>query len=507
MDILGRLTSQRRNVAITAVLIVALAMGVRFLNIGWAFSTNGIDEGIMLERAHLVASGYEPYKSLPLDQAPLALLIGGDIWGNVEVLRVFVAAVSVLAVVACMESARRIRGNAAMLITGALIAVDFAFLRESRLFSLNSLSSSVMAVSILLFVLYVQKNSRLALVSAGVLVGVAASMKLFGVLGFVGMAIFLGFELMRPSLTRRKGGTDLVLLSVSAALPVIMLMLYLGPSQMLEGMVFNQGHRPFEPVQKLSFLPYFGTNLAYMLPLFVGFRRLWKSGPELRFLLWLTVAVVVFMLAQPLMYYHHLVMLSPALSILAGVFVVDLLEHRKEQEKRGRLNHGGKRGLTVVGLSEAAVVAGLLISAGLAGYGLATQGTPTQQLAADKIAAITGPNDLIVSGDPIISAYADRLTPPSLVNVAYSRYPDLSLEEVESGILDNNVKVVVLAYRLNSMQGLEEFLATHGFSEVSRDYFGYGDGTAIYTFNRAIEPFSFYVRDDIVSAFGLPVAP
>ena len=503
---LERFGSNRRAVAITALLVVALAAFVRLYNIDWAFSTNGIDEGIMLERAKMVELGFQPYGTLPLDQAPLAILLGGDLWGNVTLLRVFVATVSVVAVLACMESARRIKGNVAMLVTGALLALDFTLVRESRLFSLNSLSSSVLAVSILFFVLYLQKKSRLSLAAAGLLVGIATSVKLFGVLGFAGMALFMVIGMARERSSRRRVSADLTLLAVAAILPVVALMLYLGPSAMIQGMLFDQGHRAFEPVQKLGFLPYLGTNAAYAMPLIV-FRRLWKGTPEIKFLLCLSVVIIAFMLVQPLMYYHHLVMLSPPLSILAGVFVVSLPQLRKERPERSVILSRSGKGTSIWGLSEVAMAAGLLISAGLIGYGLAAQGEPTQQVAAEKIAEITGPSDYVVSGDPLITAYANRPTPPSLINVAYSQYPDISTDEVENGIVDNGVKVVVLAYRLNSMSGLAEFLDSHGYTEVSRDFFGYGDGIAIYTFNRAIEPFSFFVRDDVVSSFGLPAAP
>ncbi len=504
MGTLGRLTSDKKTIAVIAILIVALATAVRFYNIGWAFSSDGIDEGIMLERAQMVSRGFVPYKTLPLDQAPLGILLGGVAWGDVFSVRAVSAIISIIAVVASMEAARRIKGNTAMLITGALLALDFAFLRETRIFSLNGLSSSLLAVSILFFVLYLKKESRPYLLAAGLMVGASTSMKLFGVLGFVGMAAFLVYEYARAADTRRRWALDTSLLAISSAIPIIVLMFYLGPSEMIRGMVLNQGHRGFEPVQKLSFLPYFGTNLAYILPLFFV-KKLWRSGVEYRLLLSVTAALVVFMLAQPLMYYHHLVMLSPVLSVLAGASMAGLAELRNVHPEEMKPVLWRRKGPTAWGLSEAAVVIGLLISAGLTTYGIVEQGKPSQQVIAEKIQAITSPNDWIVSGDPTISAYAERPTPPTLVNVAYSQYPDITLEQLESDIQSNQVSVVVLAYRLNTMDGLSEFLLTHGYAEVARGYFGYGDGIAIYTFNRAIEPYSFFVRTDIVQTLGLPV--
>ena len=504
MRILTKLEWDKRTIVVAAILILALATAIRFYHIDWTFSSNGIDEGIMLERAQMVSRGYLPYAGLPLDQAPLSFLIGGEIWGDVVLLRAFAASLSVLAVAACMEAARRIRGNYAMLVTGVLLALDFAFLRETRTFSLNGLSSSVTAISFLFFVIYFQKGSRTMLVLSGLVIGIAASMKLFGALGFAGMAFFLGVELLRSPRTRKRGSVDLALMSASAAIPLILLMAYLGPSEMIRGMVLDQGHRAFEPFQKLGLLAYFGTNLAYLLPL-AYVRKIWRLGPEIRFLLCAAGVMLVFMIVEPLMFYHHLVMLSPALAVLAGVFVSGLIVRRNEQLKRISPHDGSEKGFTLWRASMAATTIGLLVSSGLAAYGIVAQGETTQQVVAKRIAEITGADDWIVSGDPTISAFANRQTPPTLINLAFRQYPDITLDDLEDGILENNVSVVIQAYRLNTMDGLGDFLSSHGYTIVSRDFFGYGDDIAIYTFNEQVEPLTFYVRDDIVSSLGLPV--
>lgn len=312
--------------AVTFILLLAFVL--RFSQISWSYSNNGIDEGIMLERSSLVASGYDLYKEVPCDQAPLAFLIGAAFDGDVVMLRTLVSVLSMLALIACMESARRIKGTTAMLATGVLLTVDFAFLRESRLFSLDGLASAFLAFAILLFILYIRKDSRTALVASGLFIGLSTSTKLLGVLGLAGVLIFLLLDIWRGKDDRKRKSLDLVIVVASSAAPLAVMMAVLGPSEMIQGMVFNQGHRVFEPFLKLSIVAFFGLNLAYALPL-AHVRAIWKKGPEMRFLLTLVAAILVFLVAQPLVFFHHMAILSPAIAILAGVFLADALDNKK----------------------------------------------------------------------------------------------------------------------------------------------------------------------------------
>ncbi|MBU0623614.1 MAG: glycosyltransferase family 39 protein, partial [Candidatus Thermoplasmatota archaeon] len=312
--------------AVTFILLLAFV--VRFSQISWSYSNNGIDEGIMLEISSLVASGYDLYKEIPCDQAPLAFLIGAVFDGDVVMLRVLVSVLSMLALIACMESARRMKGTTAMLATGVLLAVDFAFLRESRLFSLDGLASAFLAFAILLFILYIRKDSRTALVASGLFIGLSTSTKLLGLLCLAGVLLFLLLDIWRREDDRRKKSLDLAIVVASSAAPLAAMMVVLGPSEMIQGMVFNQGHRLFEPFLKLSIVAFFGLNLAYVLPL-AHVRAMWRTGPELRFLLALVAAILVFLVAQPLVFFHHMAILSPAMAILAGVFLAEALDHKK----------------------------------------------------------------------------------------------------------------------------------------------------------------------------------
>jgi len=507
MKLLENLTTDKRKVLAVAVLIVAAAALFRFYNIGWSFSNNGVDEGIMLERARMVSAGYDLYTELPCDQAPLAFLIGSVFEGDVVVLRALTATLSMAAIVACMIASKKQQGNMAMIVTGLLLAVDFALLRESRLFSLDGISAFFLAFALPPYLHYLRHGSRAALVVAGLLVGISAASKLFGGIALAGMLLFMLVDHLTSNRDSRKPArtiVDLLLLSIAAAVPMALLLVTLGPSNMLNGMLFDQGHRQFDLVMKLSIPIFFGLNLAYALPL-VFLRRTWSHSREARFLLILTVVLLADFVLQPLVFLHHMVLMSPGLAILSGMLIAREYENKKglfvekvEVVSRKK-NTSEARALMAVSL------VGILVSAGLASYGLVAQQEPGQLVYADKIAAWTTPDDWIISGDPLITSYAERLTPPTVVNVGTRIYPELTIDEVEQAVVEYDVAVFVLTYRFfeDDMAGLASFLENHGYGEVASDFMGEWSNSAFGVFEDTRVGMVF-VRDDIIEAFDLP---
>jgi 4-amino-4-deoxy-L-arabinose transferase-like glycosyltransferase len=503
MSVLEGVTADRRKLVAAVIVILAVAAFVRFYHMQWSFSNNGIDEGVMLERSLMVSRGYHLYTELPCDQAPLGFYIGAVFGGDVISLRTLDGALSLLAIASCMEAARRIRGNAAMLITGILLTADFAVLRESRLYSLDGISSFFLAFSILFFTVYLQRGSRMALVGSGAMIGLSTTTKLFGVFGLLGMVIFMVLEMRREKARRAQRALETLMLIIVAAIPMMIFLLFLGPSDMLQGMVFNQGRRSFDLFLKLSIPLYFGLNLAYTLPL-VYARSTWRTRPEVRFLLVTSFVVLAFMIFQPLVLFHHMVLLSPALAILAGVFVAENLEHKKGLSQSEATRPSSKNSPGTAWAVLAVLVVGMVVSAGLAAYGVGLQNRPWQNVYGDRIEEITGRNDWVISGDPLVTAFADRQTPPNMVNLAYRLYPDFSVDDVEAAILDYNVSVVILCYRLDEFAQLPSFLADHNYSLMTAGWIGHGARSVLDMPSDPYGPVSFFVRDDIVAAFHLP---
>lgn len=497
MRVLQGLGTEKRKVLIAAVLIIALASFLRLYHIGWSISSDGVDEGIMLERSLMVSHGYQLYSGIPSDQAPLAFYVGALVDGNELALRSFVAVLSILAIAVSMLAARKLSGNNGMLITGLLLAVDFALLRESRLFSLDAISSSFLALSILPFLVYIKSGNRPMLLASGLMVGLSSASKLIGVLGLLGMLLFMVMEMRSKNEPRRRRALDILILVVISAIPLGLFMVALGPGDMIRGMVFDQGHRSYELGLKLSIIGYFAVNIAYLLPL-MSARTMWKERPEYRFLLTVSLVLLAFMVFQPLTFFHHLVLLSPPLAILAGAFMSPLIECKKKSSNT-TLNKGAeKKAVASANQIIALAVVGVLISTGLGAYGLAFQGRPIQEHYARLIQQSTSPTDWVVSGDPLIVSLANRLTPPELVNVAYRQYPDLTEQELEHWIdrYKDKITVVIVCYRFNDMPGLPAFLNANGYHlPISfQVYQPVGSEPVLNLFERGIGPVSLYYK-------------
>jgi hypothetical protein len=403
-----------------------------------------------------------------------------------------------------MVVARKLGGDVAMVVTGLFLAVDFAFVRESRLFSLDGMSTYFLAFGLLTFHYYAKRGDRLALFSSGVLMGLAASVKLLGALGLLSLILFMILEALRERSFKMPRMVDLSLLMAAGAVPLVILLLLLGPSEMLQGMVFNQTHREFEPFFKLSILAYLGLNLSYILP-FAYARDLWRVGPEVRYLIIVSVVILLFMIVQPLVFFHHLVLMSPALAILAGFVTEETLKSRKGVKKKTKIYHRIRKGKVIRRFATAVIIVDVVVSMGLAFYGMAEQEKPSEIVYAEKLRGMSADGDYVLCGDPLISAYADRLTPPNVVNVAYRRYPQLTLEDITSAIETYNVSVVVVCFRLKDIDDIHFYLRESGFELVDPRFITTGDDTVLDLFEGSIDPVYFYVLPEVSDLYGVPL--
>ncbi|MEW5747736.1 MAG: phospholipid carrier-dependent glycosyltransferase [Candidatus Thermoplasmatota archaeon] len=504
MSLLARLTETRRRTLVAVLLILALAAAIRLHNIGWSFSNNGVDEGVMLQRALLISRDYDLYTDIPCDQAPLAFYFGALLEGDVIALRALNAALSLGAIAACMYVARRIGGDVAMISTGLFLAVDFAFVREARLFSLDGMATYMLAFGFLAFYFYAKRGDRLAAFLAGLFVGLATAVKLLGGLGLLALILFFAVEALRERSFKASKALDLGTMIGGAAVPMVTFLALLGPSEMLQGMLFDQTHRELELLFKLSILGYLGLNLTYILPIAYA-RDLWAVGPEVRYLIVVTAVVLAFMVLQPLVFFHHMVLLSPALAVLAGFVTSETVMFKKGHHKKSHLYYVLKRDPNLRRFATAVIMIDLAASTGLAFYGMAFQGEPSEIVYAERLAEITEQDDWVITGDPLIATYADRQVPPEVVNVAYRRYPQLTLEDLQTAIERYNVSVVVVCFRLQDIEGFVPYLRENGFAMVVPWWVGHGDDTVLDLFEGSIDPTYFYVKYEVAGEYGIPV--
>ena len=503
MSLLASLTETRRRTLIAVLLVLALAAALRLYNIGWSYSNNGVDEGVMLQRALLISRDWDLYTQIPCDQAPLAFYFGALLKGDVVTLRALNAGLSLAAMAACMFVAKKIGGDIAMVATGLFLAVDFAFVREARLFSLDGMASYLLAFALLSFYFYAKRGDRLAVFLAGLFVGLSTAVKLLGGLGLLALVLFFVLEAVRERSFKGPKAVDLGVMVTASAVPMLLFMFALGPSEMLQGMLFDQAHREFEPLFKMSILAYLGLNLTYILPVAYA-RELWAVGPEVRYLIVVSGVILAFMVLQPLVFFHHMVLMSPALAILAGFVTAETVLFKKGRVKKSKLYYVLKKDVTLRRFATVIIMVDLAASMGLAFYGVAAQGEPSEIVYAEKLRGITSEDDWVICGDPLIATYADRQVPPEVVNVAYRRYPQLTLEDLQQAIEEYDVSVVVVCFRLAEIDGFVEYLRENNFTMVVPWWVGHGDDTVLDLFEGSIDPTYFYVKISVAEEYDIP---
>jgi hypothetical protein len=190
--------------------------------------------------------------------------------------------------------------------------------------------------------------------------------------------------------------------------------------------------------------------------------------------------------------------MSPGLAILSGIVIAVGLE-----TKKGRLDEGNKVVVRKKKISEyaaltAVLMVGIAVSAGLGSYGAVLQDEPTQLVYSQRLKEVTLADEWVVSGDPLIPAYADRMVPPEAVNVAYRAHPELTEQDLERIILEYNVSVVIVCFRLNEMPDLEHFLASNGYVYMTAEWWG-GDEAVLDLFQEGLGHISVWTDAEVVA--------
>jgi len=181
------------------------------------------------------------------------------------------------------------------------------------------------------------------------------------------------------------------------------------------------------------------------------------------------------------------------LGVLAGVVLASEIGRKNGDvnQNPGRLepNRARRRRACI-----AAVLVSVIVSGGLSTYGLVAQEEPAQAVYGRMLSGMTASDDFVICGDPIIAAYADREMPPEVVNVAERQYPELDLDRIQRAIVEYSVRVVVVSYYLNEIDGLTELLAVEGFTLYPTAQIDVGGSAVLDLFQESIDPVSFYVR-------------
>ncbi|MFO8133301.1 MAG: phospholipid carrier-dependent glycosyltransferase [Thermoplasmatota archaeon] len=417
------MTPRQKKLFVLAV-VVSLCIALRLYHIDQAFSTNGVDEGIHLLQAKMMAGGHGYYGMLEGDQPPLTLLTYALFNGAVVPCRLVSVGMFLGALAAVYYIGAWFNRNVAV-VAVVLVSLDFMLLRESRLASLDMFSASLLCIGSCFFVAYEQRRRGWLAAGAGLFFSLALLSKLvpaFVVLFAVAVLLYWYREHWR----------HLLLFFAGLLLPALLLLLAYTPSELVHGMLLRQADRPFDLYGKWSLFLFLGMNFIYLST----FRRWNLRDRRVRYLLAWILLIVVPVMVQGMTAPHHFVYVSFPFAVLTAVVLVRGWNMRKKT-----------------------LLAGFIAFAlGISLFFTATAPPSLADDTADVIAEQTPDDALVVAGNPLVNVLADRSAPHNLTNVARFHYPPTTADKVLFWLNSSEVQAVVLYYHLANLPEVEQYL-------------------------------------------------
>ncbi len=424
------------NKKIIVLFVIALFfIFFRLYNMGNPFSTNGIDEGIHLVQARMVGEGYNLYRDLGGDQAPLAILTFSLIKGNVMAARYLSFSLFLIATFSSFFIASHLRNKKAGVFAVLMLAMDFTLLRESRLASLDMFSASLLCVSALFFIMYLDNNDWRFVAFSSLFLSLSCLSKMIAAPFAFLLTVAFFYEAIK-----KKKFFHFSMYVIFFTLPFLFMLLAFTPQELMNGMLFRQMSRGFNASTKLSFLLFIGPSFIYLLSL-----RKWDlRNKKVAFIvLWLS-SLLLFIMLQGRTFQHHFAYVVFPAAILTSVVLADMPERSLKKN--------------------ALLISFIAVNVFLSSFLVVTAPHDMAYDVASDIDRVTPPGSVVISGNPLVNVLADRDCPPNLTNLAY--YHNLSAEpsDVIYWLEYGDVKAVVLYWHLADMDEIRTYLEESNYT-------------------------------------------
>ncbi|MEA2053971.1 MAG: glycosyltransferase family 39 protein [Candidatus Thermoplasmatota archaeon] len=413
--------------------VAAIFISFRLYNIENPFSTNGIDEGIHLVQARMVADGYNLYGDLGGDQAPLAILVFSLFRGDVMSARYLSSFLFLAAALSSFLIASRLRNKRAGVFVLLMLSLDFTLLRESRLASLDLFSASLLCISALFFIMYIDRASPRNIALASLFLSLSCMAKMIAAPFAIMVSVIFLYHTVK-----KKKFFHLSLYALSFILPFLFSAFIFTPQELIDGVIFRQTGRGFDLGTKLSFLLFIGPSFIYMLSI----KRWDLKNKKIAFLVAWFLSIFVFLMVQGRTFQHHFAYVVFPAAILTAVALSDL----PESSLKGK-------GLLAAFVALNAVLFSSMILA--APHDMAYD-------VADEIKEITPSGSVIISGNPLVNVLADRNCPPNLTNLAYYQHLPAESSDIIYWLEHGDAKAVVLYWSLSGMEEVRAYLEESG---------------------------------------------
>ena len=417
------------------ILIVIFFLGLRVYKLNYLVDTNGVDEGIQLMEGRSLHYGYKLYSQINSNAAPFFIGLYGLGNGNPYLFRSLSVLFSLIILFIVFYIANKYSNSSGGIIAGLLLTGEWFFLKESRLCSLDLYCATFICIGILFLLQYLKKSDIRFLCLSGLSFGFGAMTKLFAVVPFGIVFLYLAIISHKEPIRKWKFG---FIYFISFLIPVLLTMFFFGFFDSFNGFFLNQLHRPRQALSyKLHmFNYYFQSNPMLIILAAVGIIYSWKYKSSRVITLWL-LSLTFFFLFQATTWKHHLSLLSPPLAILAGIAGARLLNRKS-----------GKYGRIFNMLLLILILSSMAYNLFIMGKAIYYKKLPVVYTIAQNVKKYTLPKDFIVSGDPLITVLANRKQPPEANNVAQLQYPPLTSQKLVNICRKYKVKVIILTYAL-----------------------------------------------------------
>ncbi|RLF63526.1 MAG: hypothetical protein DRN33_03955 [Thermoplasmata archaeon] len=426
------MTGNDKKIAILFVIAISFIF-LRIYNIQNPFSTNGVDEGIHLIQAKMVSSGYNLYSDLGGDQAPLAILSFAALGGDVMAARYLSFSLFLIAAFSSFLISVRIKNRNTGVLTVLILALDFTLLRESRLASLDLFSASLLSISALFFILYIDDRKVANIALASFFLSISCLSKMIAA-PFAIIVTLLFFYLS----VKERRYVHIISYAIFFAIPFLLLLFMFTPQELIEGILLRQANRGFDIFSKLSFLLFIGPGFIYLISV-----KKWDiKNRKIAFLIIWLASLLIFIMIQGRTLHHHFVYIVFPAAILSSIALSELPENSLK----------GRTLLTSFIVINAALSASLILTAP---HDLAYE-------VADEVEAIVPGDYMVISGNPLVNVLTGREPPPNLTNLAYYHCPQTEPSDVIYWIEKGNVGAVVFYWHLADMDEVREYLNESG---------------------------------------------
>ena len=446
------------------------------------------DEGVYLQSLRAMANGHPLFSSVFSSQPPLFLLVVYPFYmlfgQSLSAARLALVVFSVAGVAGAYIAGRAVGRREIGAVAAVLLALDPLYQHAAHTLQaeMPSVALQIWAVAAALLAMRAtgRKRGWLAVVAGGLL-GCALLIKLFAIASLVPIVLYLSAPLLRRWLDEkgalrwpawpeiaagiRQIAPTLGLVAAGVTGVVILVLLpfigQLGPlyDQVVRFHLAAAQADSFPLSHNLEWLRYglVDTRLVY-LPvlgaLVIIWRRLWLAAP---LILWALADVVTLVRQQPLLD-HHIVLISPALALIAGCGVVAAwrVAQAFSAENWRRIGLALTAALLVL-----TCLSGLLLNVQQNAAANGPIATRSLDMAI-ALQSVSAPGEVVLSDDQYVAALANRDVPPQLVDTSAVRITSgyLTAPELETYITRNRIHVILFANgRFDLLPGFRDWVA------------------------------------------------